>query len=106
MSAYPKCKVVAKKSTTNEETELIEKTDAQFDSWMGEDLVANQHLFNKAPRLPEEEGAEMSIEQVVTSFDSMKYFCTAGKDTYPTITMLFISHFLVLDITGFQERVF
>ena len=47
-----------------------------------------------------------SFLELMTKFDTMKYFCLTGEKEWPTITMLARIHFSRMDNSAFQERVF
>ena len=86
--------------------ELDAKANSQFKDWLEGDQVSNEFLFDKAHELPEVCGEKVTIEQVISSFDTMKYFRLKGNVDYPAVTMLARIHFFRLDNAGFQERVF
>ena len=75
---------------------------------MDNDEVSNHYLFDKAKRLPEEEGAEitLALAHVIVSFDTLKYFHKRGKTDHPVMTMLARIQFSRLDNSRFQERFF
>ena len=85
---------------------MILEADRIIESWLERDQVSNEFLFDKAPKLPDTVGAEVTIEQVICSFDTMRYFRERGSAQYPTVTLLARIHFSRLDNAGFQERVF
>ena len=97
-----KRKVSAKKTPEDKETVMTIKTDAQFRSWMDEEQVSNRYLFAGAKRLPEKQGGDVSIEQVIASFGTMKYFRESGKIEYPAMTMLARIQFSRLENSGFR----
>ena len=87
-----------------EEEEL--KSDAMIKDWLETYQVSNQFLFDKAESSTETIGDEISIERIISSFDTMKYFRKKGHEDYPSVTMLARIHFARLDNAAFQERVF
>ena len=101
-----KCKVVSKKDDTELVEEVDQKADTLFKKWMDNDQVSNHYLFDKAKRLPEKDGAEITLAHVIVSFDTLKYFRKRGRTDYPAMTMLARIQFSRLDNSGFQERVF
>mgnify|MGYP001094125356 CR=1 FL=1 len=70
------CKVASKTPENYDDDERLNnrKADEQFQLWFDEDQVSNKHLFDNAVKLSEEVGAELTIEQVVSSFNILKYF--------------------------------
>ena len=71
---------------------------------MGGGQISNEFLFDKAQEFTEVYGVKVTIEQVISSFDAMKYFRLKGNVYYPVVTMLARIHFFRLDNAGFQER--
>ena len=92
------------KKTLAAEEEL--RSDAMIKDWLETDQVSNQFIFDKAERSPETIGAEISIERIISSLDTMKNFRTKGHEDYPAVTMLARIHVAWWDNSGFQERVF
>ena len=79
--------VQPKKNDVAEKTDqaLLEEANAIIDDWLNNDQVCNDFLFEDATRLPESLGEKMTIEQVISSFDTMKYFKMKGKDEFPLL---------------------
>ena len=69
------------KKTLAAEEEL--KSEAMIKDWLETDQVSNQFLFDKAESLPETIGSKISIEIIISSFDTMKYFRTKEHEDYP-----------------------
>ncbi len=69
--------MIAKTQYKEDEVKLSERADDKFHHWLDEDHVSNKGLFDKAEKFLEEVGAELIIQQIVSSFDMLKllYFC-------------------------------
>ena len=98
--------VSLKKDDVTLAAEVDAKADALIKDWLETYQVSNLFLFDKAERLTEAIGAGISIEKIISSFDTMKYFRLKGHQDYPAVTMLPRIHFARLDNAGFQEWVF
>jgi hypothetical protein len=48
----------------------------------------------------------LNLKELVTKFDTMKYFREKGAEEWPSITILARIHFSKMDNSAFQERVF
>ena len=86
---------------TQVHTKVLEHFRSIIDKWLDNDQVCNDFLYDGAGKLPELVGAKITIEQVLDSFDTMKYFRMKGNENFPTVTMLARIHFSRLDNAGF-----
>ena len=77
-----------------------------IDKWLEKNQISNAYLYDKANLLPQSKDATMKLEQVIASFDTMKYYREKGSIDFPSVTMLARIHFGRLDNGGFQERMF
>ena len=98
--------VIEKNVDENEDELLLQEADRIVDKWMETDQVSNEFLYKGAKKLPDKVGVMVKIEEVFSSFDTMRYFRERGGTEFPTVAMLARIHFSRLDNAGFQERVF
>ena len=81
--------------------EMLREANSIIDKWLDNEQVCNNFLYDGAGKFPELVGAKITIEQVLDSFDTMKYFRMKGNENFPTVTMLARIHFSRLDNAGF-----
>ena len=94
---------------TNEEAEvdLVAEADKVFDSWVNVSPKFNDFLIERAtPIVTNGITGRVTFRDVVSKFDTRKYFCTHGLVAYPSITLLAMVHFSTMFNGGFQERTF
>ena len=90
----------------DEDELLLQESDRIVDKWMENDQVSNDFLYKGAKKMPDKVGVMVQIEEVIASFDTMRYFRERGGTEFPTVALLARIHFSRLDNAGFQERVF
>ena len=54
----------------------------------------------------EDQGARITINQVIASFDARKYYNEKGSKDYPALSHMARIQFSRMENSGFQERVF
>jgi len=98
--------VASKNTDEDEEEDLYAEADELVDNFLAEDQVSNSYLLEGATRLPEDEGARITINQVIASFDTRKYYNEKGSKDYPALSHMARIQFSRMENSGFQERVF
>ena len=89
---------------TNIETEvdLVAETNKVFVS-----PTFNDYLIEGAtPLVTNRITGRVTFRDIVSKFDTRKYFCSHGLEAYPSITLLAMVHFSTMFNGGFQERTF
>ena len=99
------CQLVADVGAETEDVDLDKDADEVFDKWMIHTVQFYKYVFDdKSHPLPE--SGQCSFRELVSKFDTMKYFRETGTKDWPTITILARIHFSKMDNSSFQERVF
>ena len=99
------CQLVADVGVETEDVDLNKDADEVFDKWMIHTVQFYKYVFDdKSHPLPE--SGQCSFRELVSKFDTMKYFRETGTKDWPTITILARIHFSKMDNSSFQERVF
>ena len=77
------------------------------DKWLEDhhEGVYNNYLFDDKNKLPGP-GMKVTIDQLITGFNSMAYFREDGSKHYKVITLLARIYFSRMENGGFQERMF
>jgi hypothetical protein len=84
------------------DSNLNEEADAQFDKWMKDVPDWNKFLLDDVAPI----NKTLLIGDVISKFDTRKYYREFATDKYPAISMLARIHFSRMDNAAFQERVF
>lgn len=87
--------------------DLTDAANDVFEAWMRETPKFGDYLFEGAkPLVPNRTTGRVTFRELVSKFDTMKYYRVSGSVKYPSITMLARIHFSTMLNAAFQERVF
>lgn len=98
--------------TPEDDLEVMNKAaDDVLKKWLNDKPDYDKFLFEKVDDIiwkkkRNSETKTVSIFELISKFDTMKYFRESGTKDYPTISMLARIYFSRLDNAAFQERVF
>ena len=93
--------LVADVGVKTEDVDLNKYADEVFDKWMIHTVQFYKYVFDdKSHPLPE--SGQCSFRELVSKFDTMKYFRETGTKDWPTITILARIHFSKMDNSSFQ----
>jgi len=99
------CQLVADVGVETEDVDPTKDADEVFDNWMIHTVQFYKYVFDdKSHPLPEY--GQCSFRELVSKFDTMKYFRETGTKDWPTITILAMIYFSKMDNSSFQERAF
>ena len=91
----------------NREEDLAAKADEVFENWMKNKVRFGDFLFDGvAPLVPSKATGSVTFKELVSKFDTMKYYREVGSDEFPSVALLARIHFSTMINSGFQERVF
>ena len=92
---------------TNVETEVDLEANKVFDSWINFSPKINDYLIEGAtPLVANRITGRVTFRDIVSKFDTRKYFRSHGLEAYPSIALLAMVHFSTIFNGGFQERTF
>lgn len=87
--------------------DLNVEADHMFEKWMEfTPKFGNYLIEGSEPLLPNKTTGRVSFREIVSKFDTRKYFRTDGLAEYPSIKLLARVYFSAMFNAGFQERVF
>lgn len=84
------------------DSNLNAEADEQFDKWMNDEPDWNKFLLDEVPPIKK----PLVLFDVISKFDTRKYYREFATDKYPAISMLARIHFSRMENAAFQERVF
>ena len=86
---------------------MNEKADEVFTNWMEHKVHFYKYPFDDSEEKERlKKGDRCSLMDLITKFDTMKYFRLDGTREFPTIAILARIHFSTMHNAAFQERVF
>ena len=89
------------------EVDLIAEADQIFEKWMEfTPKFGNYLIEGSEPLLSNKTTGRVSFREIVSKFDTKKYFSADGLVEYPSIKLLARVYFSAMFNAGFQERVF
>ena len=89
------------------EVDLVAEADKVFDSWMNFSPKFNDFLIEGAtPIVTNRITGRVTFRDIVSKFDTRKYFCNHVLKAYPSITLLAMVHFSTMFNGDFQKRTF
>ena len=92
---------------TTDVGDLIAEADDVFEQWMAASINFGDYLFDKAqPLVANRRTGKVTFRELVSKFDTMKYYRLSGSKEYPSITLLARIHFSTMLTSAFQEKVF
>ena len=87
--------------------DLSPEANAVFDEWMNTRIKFGDFLFEEAKQLvAHKTTGKVGFRELISKFDTMKYYRDAGSVNYPSITLLARIHFSTMMNSGVQEWVF
>ena len=99
--------MIANDESVAGDDDLTDAANNVFEAWMGETPKFGDYLFEGAkPLVPNKTTDRVTFRELVSNFDTMKYYRVSGSVKYPSITMLARIHFSTMLNAAFQERVF
>ena len=99
--------VLDQETNAEAEVDLVAEADKVFDSWMNFSPKFNDFLTEGAtPIVTNRITGRITSRDIVSKFDTRKYFCNQGLEAYPLITLLAMVHVSTMFNGGFQERTF
>jgi len=99
------CQLVADVGVETKDVDLNKDADEVFDKWMIHTVQFYKYAFDdKSHPLPE--SGQCSFRELVSKFDTMKYFRETGTKDWPTITILARIHFSKWIILHFRSVCF
>ena len=80
------CELAPAEVSDTEEIHTIMKADELFEDWMKHSVLFYKYGFDGAPPLPK--AGDCKFHELVSKFDTMKYFRDASTRERPTIAIL------------------
>ena len=97
--------VLDQETNAEAEVDLVAEADKVFDSWMNFSPKFNDFLIEGATIIVINGiTGRVTFGDIVSKFDTRKYFCTHGFEAYPLTTLMAMVNFSTMFNGGFQER--
>jgi len=99
--------IVPRSLSTGDAGDDIAEADAVFEKWMTLSIKFDDYLFDDAkPLVVHRITGKVTFRELVSKFDTMKYYRQSGCTEYPSVTLLARIHFSTMLTSAFQERCF
>ena len=99
--------LLEQETSQKNDTDFAAEADEVFDSWINFSPKFGDYLIEgAAPLVTNAATGKVTFRDIVSKFDTRKYFRNHGLEAYPSITLLAMIHFSTMFNGGFQERTF
>ena len=86
---------------------MIAEAEEVFEKWMEFTPTFGDYLVEGSKTLVSNKTtSKVSLREIVSKFDTRKFYCTDGLIAHPLVTVLDRVHFSTMFNGGFQEKCF